>query len=878
MVRFASHLFFLLWLGSTPTSTCGTKTGDISSPQEDEKTTVAMELPSMEIDCSLQGVQSQSSRPEHSLVISFAAIQDGFEKESESSLDISEMGTQTASDEYPLIVAQDESDVEPLKRGQSSVAPQHCQRESEVSVNDQTDTLQQNGSVCCVVEEPSVPTSQNKEVANQAPKTCMAEGESTFQPVHRKRGRPPKRVKQLKQAVKVLHLPSTTTEQDTTISSVSKEEVQVSSAVDTMNITTLESPKLSPVKFKKTSSIITRSVQERVNTALEENDFSSLPVSEVFLRKGCLSKQEKTPGFQQLCIELEEVEVQTLSNEVSSSNETLNTPQALALEDRRRRTSVTLQDAMLLVEAMNGSTEENASSSPQNRAVPPKTKCASLVGKLQTVDEIPAKGPMARLPFYEIEGKLPVTEMSTLQQSKLKTHNATPNTKNAALSNEAQGQLTGVIPNPQHVGTLSSVTTLPYPLPSAATQTRVGSLQQFNRHPLMSVAPSKLSNAAPQKIIVVPRSACSIMSPKIAALSPTQLPAVVSTVIARNANSLSTSTAASLPVKTPSLSSVLQKSLYLTSRKLPTVVPLQSSAILRDQQSKIILIPRPSQSKTFVLKAKQDSAASPQLSSSSQELKASLAAQTTSDEVATLLSQKRAHTSDNLESLKQTTTVPVTTNAITETSLKRAVEKVFPSVIPVKLPTVEHKLSAMVRLTRLPFPVSTKESVLVSRLISKGSSDTQPQLKGSTAEKIVSTQPSETPVSSTNICPNVKKTSISVSINAHQILEPNDVQKKEDSSYPQPSTSSSVPALVISTTEPSADENISKLDNEIVSSAVPNCALTNYPPVEKQSAASIQLTALTTKDTSDPHVQMTKTQFLAQLAVSPIVQASEKVI
>ncbi|GLD61033.1 mucin-5AC-like isoform X1 [Lates japonicus] len=45
---------------------------------------------------------------------------------------------------------------------------------------------------------------------------------------------------------------------------------------------------------------------------------------------------------------------------------------------------------------------------------------------------------------------------------------------------------------------------------------------------------------------------------------------------------------------------------------------------------------------------------------------------------------------------------------------------------------------------------------------------------------------------------------------------------------------------------------------------------------EKQSTALIQLTSITSKDTADPHSQMTKTQFLAQLAVSPIVQDPKK--
>lgn len=933
MVRFALTFNLndssLLWLGSPPTSACGTEnnrpyvnqelyTEDIPLPHKDEETTVALELPSFKTGRGLQGVQNQSCEPEHSLVISLSAIKDDMEEESEISLKISEIAIQselTTSAEHPLVVAQ-----QPIEKEQPPLVPQHCQREGEMSVNEQTDVvLQQYDNVCCIVEQ--LAEKQNKEVANEAQKTSLAEGKSGPQPVRRKRGRPPKRAKRLQQPEKVLLSSSATTDKDVVTSpSVRVEEVQVSSAVDTVKTTAPKSLKVSTVKSKKTSSFTTRSVQERVNTALEENvdrrEVSSLSVSEVSLRKGCSSNKDKTSESQQLFTESDEAEIQAPSNDVLSVTET-NTPQTATLEPKHRRTSVTLQDAMLLVEAMNQSTVENALSSPQKLAVPPQTKCAPLVGKLQTVDEIPAEPPEALLSAHEITVKIPVTELSTSKQSKVETLKAATKTRDATPNNEARAHLTGVTPDPQHVVTPSSTTTLPVPLSSAATQTSIGSLPQHTLHSLISVAPSKQSNAAPQKIIVVPRSASSLMPHKIAALSSTQIPAVVSTVVAtRNTSLLPTSTASSSPLETPSLSSVLQKTIYVTPGALLPIVPSQSSVTSRDQQSgtlpqsKItIIIPRQSQSKTLVLATKQDSAASAstvvmppnstavastQLSSSSQELKDSLEAQTTSDKVVKLLSQKADNISDNLESPKQTTTVPETTNALMETcsSLNRPVGQGLASVFPVKQPKVEQKFSAMVRLTRLPFPVSTKESVLVSKLISNGSYETQSMLKESTTQMIISTQPSEVPELSTDICPTLKETPVAAYVNtSHE--EPNDVQEKpsafskmstilegsQDRSCLEPSASSSVSAPVIGMTEPSDNKPTSNLDKEIISNTVQNCTLLKCPPIEeKQSAASIQLTAITSKDTSDPHLQMTKTQFLAQLAVSPIVQTPEKVM
>ena len=106
------------------------------------------------------------------------------------------------------------------------------------------------------------------------------------------------------------------------------------------------------------------------------------------------------------------------------------------------------------------------------------------------------------------------------------------------------------------------------------------------------------------------------------------------------------------------------------------------------------------------------------------------------------------------------------------------------------------------------------------------------------------------------------------------------------SGYVQPFTQPKVSAAVlgkttvaISTTELSADEPAFDLEEEVISKTVQHCTLPNEPTTaEKQSAALIQLTPMMSKDTTDPHVQMTKIQFLAQLAVSPIVQTPKKVI
>ncbi|XP_040002404.1 mucin-6 [Xiphias gladius] len=890
-------------------------------PEKVEETQVAVELPFLGMNSDLQGAQNQSSEPEHSLFISLSAIKRDTEDATEGELVISE--------EQPLVTAQQQSVVEPLEKEQPSIVPQQCQREGETSVNEQTDvTLQQYADVRCT-EEKLEATSQNKEIACEELKSGMAEDEASSHPVHHRRGKPPKKVKHLQQPVKeILELPcaDVTTEQEVVNSlSVRAEELEVSSAVDTVKTTVSESLQIFPGKPKKTSSIITPSVQERANNALGdvENSKVVLPVSVASLTRGCSSEKEEPPASQQLSMEME-----SPSTEVSSATETLNSapagsPQAPSVQLRACCTSVTLQDAMLLVEAMNQPTMENTISSPKRMAAPLQTQCSPCVGTLQTVDQVPAEQQTPLLPTETLEaaGSLPIAGLSTAE-STVKTLSANCHVIESTPTNEAQVHLKAVIPKRQHAVIPSNTATPPMRSLTVATQTSAQSQQHLPNPLITSVAPCKPSNALPHKIIVVPRSVPSSMPHTIAALSQTQVPTFVSKVVAAKNNSLRpASTSVSLPLGTTSFSSDPQKTIYVTSRKLLPVVPSQLTATSTDQKSRIlphpkitIIIPRQvsavasrtHQSQTIVLTTNQESAepaaavtvSSSQLISSSQELDA----QTTSNEVATISSQKRDNTTDNLESPKQTAFFSGTTDASTETctSLKISVPT---GLVPACVSPLEQKLSAVVRLTRLPYSVSTEESVLVSRVLSNACSQTQSVLKDCTTEEkpsslVISTHPSEIPVVSTDICHSLKETSVSVSVNSSQMSEEqNNIQEMallssetctilEESyisGYVQPSTQPKVSAPVlekssvaVSTTEPSAVELTSNLQ-EIIRNAVQDCALPNDPPTaEKQSAALIQLTPITSKDKTDPHLQMTKIQFLAQLAVSPIVHAPKK--
>ncbi|XP_044202318.1 mucin-5AC isoform X1 [Thunnus albacares] len=651
-------------------------------------------------------------------------------------------------------------------------------------------------------------------------------------------------------------------------------------------------------------------VHEELKSSSTERKASSRPWLSVCRRRGRGRPPKKAKHLQQPVEEIHQTlftdvptdqeVLKAPPTEVSSASETLKTPsaepvQAPSVQQREHCTSVTLQDAMLLVEAMNQSTVKNTFSSPQGMA-PSQIQCAPCVVTLQTVDEVPAElltpgsppqTPPLPVVTQEVAVDIHVTEMSTTTQSTKETPCDASQTTDATESNKTQSQQ-------PHAGTPSN-TTISLPSSTAATQTNVA-LQQHPLHPLITLAmPSKsLSNTVPNKIIVVPRSS-SLMSHTIAALSPTQLSTVVSKVAnAQNNNSLPASTAAGLPLGTPPLSSVSQKTIYVTSRKSHPVVTSQTSTSSTHQQSgtlpypKVtIIIPRQvsgvvsrkkQSQETLVLTTKQESAepaaavkvSSPLLVSSSQQIS-----------ISQMASEQEATTSS---------------------------VGVVPIIVSPEVPlTTEQKLSAVVKLSRLPFPMSTKESVLISRLLSDGSSEGTTQEKLSSVVKSTQTSKktislSEVPALSTDFCPNVKETSVTVSVCASQMSEePNDIQEKASLSSEtcisldvapvndcvQPSTPSKVSAPVleksaVSTTESSAVSGTAieptySLDEEIISNSVQDCVLPNDPAIqEKESATFIQLTSITSKDIADPHLQMTKAQFLAQLAVSPVVQAPKK--
>lgn len=764
-------------------------TEETTSTQKDEETRMVPEVSCMGESSHSEGAQSQTTDTEHSIVISLAAMTDNIKEESEVDQETSEVETQV---------------------------PQQCQRDGETVENEQTAiTVQPSAHVHCADEQLAGSILFNKEVICEELKNSLAEDEATSKTnvsVRRRRGRPPKKIKQKEALVSSTFDALEGREQLNTPSEI----VDKSTAVDAVKISASASPRSSGIQSKDTSSTANPSVQEMASTDLENMDnrkVGSLPASVLSLSSSS-SEKPVDPQTQQLPTGVEKKAVEAPSIEGLSANKTLNSPpldspQLTPGQHKERRTSVTLQDAMLLVEAMNQSTMGNVIPSSE-KISSPLTHCAPSMDTLQTVDKIPVK-PQTQ--------NLPVKSQSSVE------------------ANETLKAF--VIPQQQQV--LSNAATQTFVLPSS--------------HP---VAPRKLTKIMPKIITVVPRVGPS----HNIASSTTKLSSIESRT---THNSLfATSGVAGLPLETPPLFCVPQQ----TNTTSMTLVPVSQLTKPSANQhtggpphKKITIIvpirlaavaPSKHQPQTIVVKAMQEAATprdvpvtvtSAQSTTASQELSVSAC-----DDTAFSQSE---NTADSPESPEQTASVSEVISTPTETSLEQSVK-----IIPASQPTVGRKLTPVVRLTKLPFSISPNETVLVSKLCLKGFSEGIMQEKSSKpaiSEKLES--------------------SSSSSLDVTEMPSPgtlNTPQKSEESNNHEPAQLSSETFTVMR--EATVSEDVQPSTSATSVEPIPNL---DSSDVQENESAIIQLTSMS-REASDPHLQMTKAQFLAQLAVSPIVQDPEK--
>nr|XP_040042125.1 flocculation protein FLO11-like isoform X1 [Gasterosteus aculeatus aculeatus] len=588
---------------------------------------------------------------------------------------------------------------------------------------------------------------------------------------------------------------------------------------------------------------------------------NSLTVSETTLSKICFSEKEKPSESQHNSMASEEGAIKPPFNEVLSANETLNLSN---IQPPERCTSVTLQDAILLVEAMNQSTEKDTLTTIIQTAAPPQTQFALYACALETVDEIPAE--KTQLVKNKI-GVAPVASHAT---------------------NEAQCHINVVTAKESHTVTPSNTTT---PSTTAVKRSVPSPQQHLPCPPVTFLVPSNHDQVVSYKIVSQPGSVSSLICHKIEALLPPQLPSVVSVVAAQKSAALPRFTA-----ETSSISSDPQKSTQITSRKLFPPVLSQSTTTSTDLQSgttarpKIRIVGQKPVSKTIVQTSKQDSTksdafmvSSPQFIPSSKDISIFVDTQTILDKVSAISSKKKYQTLRNLEIPKQTAPVSELVNAVTQTcSSSNLSDKLKPTPV-----SVENNLTAVVRLTRLPFPISANEAVLVSRLHIDGSSGSQSVLKEKTQGEH-SPPPSQTHGLSANDCTNLKETSVAIIANTSQMSkEPDEIQETASLSFENCTFLDEDPAdSRLSTTiktEQSAEnctavESASYSNWEMISIAMQDRASSNGPRMaEKGSVAVVHLTPITSKNISDLHLKMTKAQFLTQLAVTPAPEDPKKV-
>lgn len=283
-----------------------------------------------------------------------------------------------------------------------------------------------------------------------------------------------------------------------------------------------------------------------------------------------------------------------------------------------------------------------------------------------------------------------------------------------------------------------------------------------------------------------------------------------------------------------------------------------------------------------------------QFTSSSQEPCFAMNSEITVHEVPRIFSQINDDTSENGVPSKHASSFPLTVTVHSQTFSR--FNKSVGSAVAQKQ-SCKDSLSAVVRLTRLPFPMSEQESVLVSKLPTSACCDCQSFLKpGPSKEMSSSAATSARPLKMSQIYSSLEESPFAVPQNTSQVPgEQNCIEEKsnvctenfvtldngsknkywEDSA---PSTSLSTVAfdrIEVSPSEPTTCNS----REEMISNALQDCAMTNDRSEEEiQSATIVKVNPIASKDTSDPHVLMSKSQFLAQLAVSPVAQDPEKVI
>lgn len=244
------------------------------------------------------------------------------------------------------------------------------------------------------------------------------------------------------------------------------------------------------------------------------------------------------------------------SGPLPNSVQSMNSPQAPTLQIRKRHTSVTLQDARLLVEAMSSSGGKDVFSFHQGMAV--DSACGPIAGALQNTDKA-----LAELQILPHSFARPGAVHSLAAESSQETVNLTqPSETESNIRVSSAAILTTVQPLRQHGSSFLKATILPE------------------------------DKMVPKKIMLIPRLAATLESRNPAAQSPTLVSAIATKDNAK---------APDLPHGALTVSSVPFQRLYISpSMPLPVASTICKELPLGTKQHLTIKTVGPSQETALI--------------------------------------------------------------------------------------------------------------------------------------------------------------------------------------------------------------------------------------------------------------------------------------
>uniref|UniRef100_A0A3Q3ECM7 Uncharacterized LOC109524532 n=2 Tax=Hippocampus comes TaxID=109280 RepID=A0A3Q3ECM7_HIPCM len=596
----------------------------------------------------------------------------------------------------------------------------------------------------------------------------------------------------------------------------------------------------------------------------------------------------------------------------SSSSLTASSPQARPHPLRIHKSSVMLQDAMLLVEAMGQS--KNRISAQENATA--QGQCTPSV----------ARSP---LPHQAAAPQSPPTTNESHHGTEEESPSETAfDTRTTEPGNSQPLSRDSAVPQPKHGVEPSDMT--PTSLSTAAVS---NSLEQCAPHPGSVLAePSDTtagSDLVPQKIFVFSKTPSSNSQGMIAPLSPNQISAVVSTVAAaQNKSTLPASSSAGLPQRkndaplTTVYPFIMSKPTVSSTEQSPGPTPCKKITIIIRRTADVVA--NQSQLSEAQVAPTRPNSIGPAVTLSSR--RPDVGAQVTSDEKETLLlteqtpfilsllssthpecpsrppssdcesseiprGEEAAAISAGSVPINSPLSSPQVDGSAQLTGLCESLERTPPqqaaTLSTVNIPQKCFPLVPVIRLKRLSYPVLSTGSVLVSQLLSRERKsevvppDGTSSLVNDQAPKTM-LHPSGAAASSSSACPKTKDVFVAQTSSVSSVSE----KAVPSSALREAAAPALSPCAPSNASEPVSEKTVDFGETGL--SAGSDQACKTVPLDEKgiknaekdlvsqnDFSNPLQSTPVT-RDLSEPHLQLTKTEFLAQLAVMPVIQDAKK--